>query len=187
MFGLGKLFGRQNSASSAKLALYEQITQQSLHPWFYEVVGVSETFTGKFDLSVLHAHLLIERLRRDPDVPRGFTQGLFDTCFSHWDFALRETGVGDMSVGKHVKRLMQGFYGRAQAFTQAIESEDQEALASVLKSNLGLTDASPDQIRQMQAYVVELNRFFWQQETQILVSGDLKLPEPSEMIKKQGD
>ena len=185
MFGLGKLFGRQNPVSGAKIALYEQITHQSLHPWFYHQVGVSETFTGKFDLSVLHAHLVIERLRRDPQTPKGFTQGLFDTLFSNWDFALRESGVGDMSVGKHMKRLMQGFYGRAQAFTAAIEAEDKQALETVLISNLGLSDAKPEQIRQLQAYVVGLNQYLWDQEINTFVSGALSLPDSKDLAQQK--
>ena len=186
MFGLGKLFGRQNSVSRANVALYEQITQQALHPWFYTVVGVKETFTGKFDLSVLHAHLLIERLRRDPATPKGFTQSLFDTLFSNWDFALRETGVGDMSVRKHMKRLMQGFYGRAQTFTAAIETGDQAELEQALKTNLGLDQATPEQIRHMQSYVVELNQYFTNEPLESFLSGELSIPDPASLAQRSG-
>lgn len=185
MFGLEKLFGRQNRAKAAQVALYEQITQQSLHPWFYKTIGVEESFTGKFDLSVLHAHLVIERLRRDKAIAPAFSQGLFDLLFSNWDFALRESGVGDMSVGKHVKRLMQGFYGRAQAFTQSIEAKDEELLAEALRKNLSIDQADADQMRQLQAYVVGFNRFLWDTEPEIMTSPNLVFPEPKVLASEQ--
>lgn len=181
MFGLGKLFGGQISANSAQTALYEQITQQSLHPWFYEQVGVRADFTGKFDLSVLHAHLLFERMRRDDQISPSFSQGLFNLCFANWDFALRESGVGDMSVGKHIKRLMQGFYGRAQAFTEALEAKEAIKLDETLRTNLGLTEASAEQMGQIHAYIAGLNAFLWAQDAETYISGSLVLPDPAEL------
>ena len=45
---------------------------------------------------------------------------------------LREMGVGDMSVGKRVKRMWEAFHGRARAYEAALAAGARTALEEAL-------------------------------------------------------
>ena len=47
---------------------------------------------------------------------------LFDTYLSILDHGLRELAVGDLSVGKTMRKLGEAFYGRAKALDAALAS-----------------------------------------------------------------
>ena len=49
--------------------------------------------------------------------------------FDDLDRHLREWGVGDLSVGKQVKKLAQSFFGRAAALDPLLAGGDRHALA----------------------------------------------------------
>ena len=86
-------------------------------PEFYRILGAPDTVDGRFELLTLHIVLLLERLKEQPAV----RQDLFDTYVSDLDGALREMGVGDLSMGRSMKQLGQVFYGRAAAFGAAFK------------------------------------------------------------------
>jgi cytochrome b pre-mRNA-processing protein 3 len=45
-------------------------------------------------------------------------------------------GVGDLSVGKRVKRMWEAFHGRAQAYDAALRAGDRAALEAALARNV---------------------------------------------------
>ncbi len=48
------------------------------------------------------------------------SQELVDAVFAHLDANLRELGVGDMGVGKRMKKIAAAFYGRAHSYDTAL-------------------------------------------------------------------
>ena len=60
--------------------------------------GIPDTLDGRFDALALHAALVIDRLRREPD-GEALAQAFFDAMFRHLDLTLREIGVQDLGVG----------------------------------------------------------------------------------------
>lgn len=114
-------------------------------PVFYTEWGVPDTFDGRFELVALHLHLLLVRLRRDGEEAADFSQGVFDVITGHFDEALRETGVGDMSVGKRVKAMTQGLYGRLSAYNAGFNAESAAEMRDALRRNLYGTVETPDE------------------------------------------
>ena len=110
-------------------------------PEFYAGHGVPDTLDGRFELIALHLFLVLHRLRDDAAAGR-FGQALFDRMFADMDRALREMGTGDLSVGRQVKRMAQGFYGRAAAYQAGLAGE--RPLEEALARNLFGTVAEPD-------------------------------------------
>ncbi|MBE8220901.1 MAG: ubiquinol-cytochrome C chaperone [Alphaproteobacteria bacterium] len=116
--------------------------------------GAPDTLDGRFDMLVLHLHLVLRRLRvlgqdNNPESHR-FAQALFDHFFQNMDETLREMGVGDTSVGKRIRKMAQAYYGRAKAYDIALSgalsasSPDQiDKVAVVLARNL-YPDCAPD-------------------------------------------
>ena len=70
--------------------------------------------------------------------PRGakLAQAVFDAMFADMDTNLREMGVGDMSIGRRVKRMWEDWHGRARAYEAALESGNEADLTEALSRNV---------------------------------------------------
>lgn len=141
LFGLLKKFGPEDDAAEI---LYPLIVKKARNTVFYQSLGVPDTMTGRFDMIVLHVVLVVNRLKDEGKAGVKLSQALFDRFFLDMDYSLRETGVGDLSVPRHIKRMMQGFNGRREAYEQALASGDDQVLAETLKRNLYGTIANLD-------------------------------------------
>lgn len=122
----------------AARALYEAALDRALRPVFYVSWGVPDDFTGRFDVLCLHAALLWRGLKGQGSEGRKLAQALFDVMFREMEQTLRQRGVGDLSVPKHMKRMMRGFRGRALAFDSALCASEEgcENIRKVLIRNL---------------------------------------------------
>ncbi|MBU8540249.1 ubiquinol-cytochrome C chaperone [Roseomonas tokyonensis] len=142
--GLLGLFARKPH-ERAGFELYGAAVAAARQPDFFAGLGVPDTLDGRFDLVSLHVALLIRRLRRDSDpVGPKLAQAVFDAMFADMDVNLREMGVGDLVVGKRVKRMWEAFHGRAAAYEAALDANDQAALAEALSRNIWRGAAVPD-------------------------------------------
>ena len=123
---------RSNPAKAVGRKLYEAVTVQARQAAFYADLGAPDTVEGRFELYNLHVVLLLHRLKGLGGQAGETAQSLFDTYVSSLDDALREMGVGDISVGKKMRKLGEAIYGRVRnfdaAFTGAAEAEPLEAI-----------------------------------------------------------
>ena len=119
--------------------LYHQAVAQARRPEFYAGCGVPDTAEGRFELLTLHVLLLWRWLRRQPgeeEEKERLAQAVVDACFTDIDRNLREMGVGDLSVGKHVKRIARSFLARSRDLSAALDAGDADAVAVILARNL---------------------------------------------------
>jgi cytochrome b pre-mRNA-processing protein 3 len=117
-FSIGKPRVR---ARSAGRDLYAAAVRQARTKELYADMGAPDTTEGRFELLTLHVLLLIEALRALGPIGRPSIQALFDAYVSDLDGALREMGVGDLTVGKRMRALGRAFYGRAASYHDAFE------------------------------------------------------------------
>lgn len=143
---------RRDPQMDAARRLYVTVVGQARQPEFYTVCGVPDTVTGRFDLIALHGFLLMNRLKSDAST-RPLAQALSDVVVDDMDRNLREMGTGDLSVGKKVKRIMEGYFGRLEGYEQALSGDD-DGLEAALRRNLfaGVTPGD-EQLAAMAAYV----------------------------------
>jgi cytochrome b pre-mRNA-processing protein 3 len=127
---------RERQAAS----LYEAAVRQARDPAFYTRLGVADRIDARFELYTLHVLLLVMRLRDGGDHGDEAGQALFDTYVSALDHALRELGVGDVSVGKKMRKLGEALYGRMGAYEPPLRAGDAAALAAGLARNVFETD-----------------------------------------------
>jgi len=130
-------------------AIYGMIVTQAREPIFYRDLGVPDTVNGRFDLLLLHLWLLLRRLRTVQGATE-LSQALFDRFCEDMDDNLREMGVGDQTVPKRMRAFGEAFYGRVQAYDQAIEG-GVEALAAAICKNI-LNGAGLEQAKRLAAY-----------------------------------
>lgn len=162
------------------LALYRQIVEQSRRPEFYIACSVPDTLDGRFDMVMVHAWMVIRRLRTAlPDGPPR-AQALFDHMFADMDSNLREIGVGDLSVGKRVKAMARAFYGRVDAYDAALAAGTSAALIEALGRNLYGTQPQtpPDRIARMAAYLLESTKLLSDKDNIEILGGRLAFAPP---------
>jgi cytochrome b pre-mRNA-processing protein 3 len=116
---LERLF-RPRAETLAGRALYASAAAQARSPAFYAELGAPDTAEGRFELFSLHVALLLLRLKGQGRLASETSQQLFETFVRSLDDALREMGVGDVVVGKRMRKLGEAFYGRMRACEQAL-------------------------------------------------------------------
>ena len=150
---ISRLF-RPDPQERAVQHLYVRLVERSREPEFYLNCGVPDTFDGRFDMLVLHIFMILDRLAGQGEREDALVQALIDRLFADMDVTLREMGVGDLSVGKKVKRMAEAFYGRSRAYREGLASADDDALADALRRNLYRTaDGTPSQVAAMAEYI----------------------------------
>jgi cytochrome b pre-mRNA-processing protein 3 len=132
----------KSPARGAAERLYAAAAAQARAPALYARMGAPDTVEGRFELLTLHVILLIDRLKDGPPEAAAVRQKLFDVYVSNLDGALREMGVGDLAVGKRMRKLGEAFYGRARACEGAFSAlPDTRALDQALARTV--FDAAP--------------------------------------------
>ena len=155
---LMRYLGRQQRKLEERPAerLYQSILQASRQPNLYTEFEVRDHLDSRFDMLCLHISLLMGRLRMLPeDVHKPLNQELFDRFFADMDFTLREMGVGDLGVGKRVRKMSEAFMGRLLAYTKSLERNDKMELALVLARNIRRSHEINDADRRMADYVLQ--------------------------------
>lgn len=141
---LQRLFVPRPDKSRAQ-HLYIALVDQARNPVFYTELGVPDTLDGRFDVIVLHMHLVLQRLQagfeRSPEL-RELSRTLIEYYFADMDRSLREMGVGDTGIRYKVQKMSSAFYGRLEAYGMAGDSP--KLWPEALRRNIyGTTDA-PD-------------------------------------------
>ncbi len=152
---LGRLFGRDRASEGMATGLYGAVVAQARSPALYSVLGVPDTVGGRFEMVVLHAVLMIERLKAENTTDADATgQHVFDLFCLDMDRSLRELGVGDMAVPKRMKQMGSGFYGRADAYRAALAARDADALAAAIARNTQRDDGAGTNAAALAAYAL---------------------------------
>jgi cytochrome b pre-mRNA-processing protein 3 len=174
---LTRFFGSSRNPALER-RVYEQIVEQARRPVFYREFGVPDSLDGRFEMIILHAFLVLRRLKAEPRRTSGFSQRLFDVMFADLDRSLREMGVGDLGVGKHVKRMAKAFFGRVQAYEDGLD-RGEAVLCEALGRNLYGT-VSSDRVQRARAgrYCSMAARLLAETEVGAILEGRVRFPEP---------
>lgn len=138
---LRRLFAARRGSDTA-YHVYGALVAQARQPAFYAEFGVPDTISGRFDMIVLHAFLLFDRLQGTGG-EKELAQEVVDVMFSDLDRALREMGVGDLSVPKKVKTMASVFNGRSSAYARAFAANSQDAMRAAIARNVFPDEAAP--------------------------------------------
>ena len=118
--------------------------------------------------------LLLDRLRGQGQAASDVSQALFDTYVKGLDNALREMGVGDLSVGRKMRKLGEAFYGRGKSYETAFAALPDEAplhalLARTVYADADETAAAP----RLAAYVLAERAALAGQDLDTVLSGEV--------------
>ena len=118
---IDRLFRRRDGAEVA--ALYDAIVARARAPHWYLDGAVPDSVDGRFDMIAAVLCLVLLRLEDDPDGPAASAH-LAERFVHDMDGQLREIGIGDIVVGKHIGRMMGMLGGRLGAYRAGVEAGD---------------------------------------------------------------
>lgn len=163
-------------AKAAGARLYESAVAQSRRPGLYLELGAPDSVEGRFEVYSLHVSLILLRLKGQGASAAAASQVLFDHYISALDHSLRELGVGDLSVGKKMRKLGEAFYGRVRSYEDALAAlPDRAALEAVIARTVleGVEAADPASLA---AYAIGCRDHLAGQSTDLLAQGQVTWP-----------
>jgi cytochrome b pre-mRNA-processing protein 3 len=137
---LKSLFAR-NKGRDALAPLYRAVVAEARQPHWYRDGKVADTMDGRFEMVTALTALAIVRLDAagaDGRVPAVMLTEIF---VDDMDGQLRQEGVGDIVVGKHIGRMMAALGGRMEAYRTGLEGP---GLDEALVRNLYRTEHPGD-------------------------------------------
>ncbi len=130
---LGQLF-RRPAGRQEMAPLYRAIVAEARRPAWYAEGAVPDTTDGRFDMVASVLALVLLRLEREGDASRRAQALLAETFVEDMDGELRQMGIGDLMVGKHVGRMMGALGGRLTAYRNAFDAQGD--LAEAVRRNI---------------------------------------------------
>lgn len=119
MVGLWRrLFGR--GGRDSLVPLYRSVVAAARRPVWYRAGGVPDTIDGRFDMVAAILSLVLLRLEAEGEHGRAPAAHLAELFVDDMDGQLRERGVGDVVVGRHIGQMMGALGGRLGAFRTAL-------------------------------------------------------------------
>ncbi|MEY4159758.1 MAG: hypothetical protein RLZZ136_379 [Pseudomonadota bacterium] len=141
---LKRLLRPRGDDLAAYRPLWHRVVELSRDPRWYREAGVTDSVGGRFDAITLVLCAVLLRMEGHADL-REPSARLAELFVSDMDGQLRESGVGDLVVGKHIGKLMGALGGRLGAYRDALAMPDNSALGLAITRNVALRDgAEPD-------------------------------------------
>ena len=137
---LGRLFSPRPDPRPALEPLWQRTIAIAREPEWYRDCGAADTLEGRFDMVAAVLSLVMLRMEGDPQLaPK--TALLAEFFVEDMDGQLRQAGVGDLFVGKHIGKLMGTLGGRIGAYRKGL-AEGQAELAAAVRRNVTLVEGT---------------------------------------------
>lgn len=117
-----RIFGEKQQRAPLQ-PLYRAIVASGRDPSWYRDGQVPDTLDGRFDMIAAILSLVLLRLEKDGEATRDPSVLLTEIFIDDMDAELRQLGVGDYVVGKHVGRMMSALGGRLGAFRTSMGTD----------------------------------------------------------------
>ena len=168
-----KLF-KKNPEREAAEKLYDAVVGQARQPVFYQDWDVPDTLDGRFDLIILHVFLVMRCLKDQGETAASLSQQLQEIFITDMDRSLREIGVGDMSIGKHVKKMASALFGRLEVYDRILDTGGSQNLRAALHRNIYREqDPGTESLDAINDYVLSQARYLESQPLSGFLSGQV--------------
>lgn len=171
---------RQSPIRLKARELHEAVILASREPVLYTDGGVPDTVEGRLDCIALHAFLLFRRMIDQPGWDELGTE-LSTEIVADFDRSLREMGIGDMSIGKKVKKTSQVFFHRFDAYWGAVSGADgAEPLEKLLPRTIFQGNAvSEPELTRMIAYIDAQHAYLSALDPEDILKGQVAFADPT--------
>lgn len=130
--------------------IHGEIMAGARQPVFFVDYGVADTVEGRFEILCLVSTIALRRMSALPEPGPSIAQEVTDSLFQHFDVALREIGIGDVTVPKRMKKMASGYMGRSSAYLAALsdhEAGNAETLPLAIARNIYGDEARAGDLR----------------------------------------
>ena len=170
---LKRIFGPAQADPKLNLIpLYNQIVAKAREPHWYETGAVPDSIDGRFDMIAAIFSLVLLRLERDESQAQNMAH-LTEVLVDDMDGQLREVGIGDMIVGKHIGKIMGAVGGRLTAFRDAMA--DTSNLDEAISRNIYRGEATDvSAMAHVRGGLIDIERVLAMVDTNELATGSAK-------------
>lgn len=164
---LGKLFGEKRDEA---LPLYNAVVMRGRAEHWYREGAVPDTIDGRFDMIATVLALVMLRMEAEPAGGEPAAR-LAERFVDDMDGQLREIGIGDIIVGKHIGKMMSMLGGRLGAYRDGLAGGD---LDGALMRNLYRGAApAPDALAHVRGSLLDFNAALAGVPIAVLLAGEL--------------
>jgi len=117
---LARLMGARPEAARP---LYDAIVARARQTHWYLAGAVPDTVDGRFDMVAAILSLVLLRLEQAPEGAEPAAR-LTEAFIDDMDGQLRQIGIGDIVVGKHIGKMMGMLGGRLGAYRDGLAASD---------------------------------------------------------------
>jgi cytochrome b pre-mRNA-processing protein 3 len=114
---LSRIFGLSDDDRAPLRPLWNRVVEIARRPDWYARNGVADSVSGRFDMLTLVLALVLLRMEREPALAEPAAR-LTEIFVEDMDGQMRQTGVGDLVVGKRIGSLMGALGGRLGALRE---------------------------------------------------------------------
>ena len=116
----GKLLGERHDEA---LPLYNAVVLRAREDHWYREGAVPDTVDGRFDMIAAVLAFVMLRMEKEPAGGEPAAR-LAERFVDDMDGQLRELGIGDIIVGKHIGKMMSMLGGRLGAYRDGLAAGD---------------------------------------------------------------
>lgn len=121
--------------------LWHRVVELSRDPAWYAKAGIADTVAGRFDAITLVLSMVLLRMEGEPVLVEPSVR-LTELFVDDMDGQLRQSGVGDVVVGKRMGKLMSALGGRLGAYRDALAATDAALFEQALARNVTLNEGA---------------------------------------------
>jgi cytochrome b pre-mRNA-processing protein 3 len=163
-------------ARSVAEKLYAATVAQARQPALYADFGAPDTPDGRFEVYTLHVLLVLGRLREIGATAATTSQAYFDAYIGGLDNGLRELAVGDLSVGKTMRKLGEAFYGRGKAMDDALAALPDRSMLDALLGRTVFNGAEGVDPAALRVYLLQARDSLAGASAESLLAGEIAWP-----------
>lgn len=168
---LKRLFGKDEpDAKHRMMPLYHQVVARAREPHWYLEGGVPDSIDGRFDMVAAILSLVVLCLEQDAAY-RTEMALLTELFVDDMDGQLREIGIGDMIVGKHVGRIMGALGGRLGAFREGLQ-ENARLDGAILRNIYRAEEADPSALKYVREKLLDTEASLAGEDLVRIVAGE---------------
>ncbi|MGB3740033.1 MAG: ubiquinol-cytochrome C chaperone family protein [Pontixanthobacter sp.] len=134
-----RLFAPRPDPKEPVRPLWDAIVGEARAPIWYRTCGAADTVEGRFDMITSITAMVMLRLDHADDAMLTTSARLTELFAEDMEGQLRETGLGDPTLGKKMSKMMAALNGRIGAYRTAVP-EGVDATAEVVARNSNLRD-----------------------------------------------
>ena len=165
---IDRLFGNRQGEQTAPL--YAAIVARARQPHWYLAGAVPDTVDGRFDMVAAILSLVLLRLEGDPEGPAPSAH-LAEQFVHDMDGQLRQIGIGDIIVGKHIGRMMSMLGGRLGAYRDGLAAGDVDG--AIIRNIYRGTEPGAESLAHVRAGLRAFHESLAATPTATILAGDL--------------